>query len=240
MKVHKKILCVAGIGILLGSVSLFAAEKTAREIVNSAYAQIGSMDTYAFIANVLDTEPQEDGTVKHYRHDVAVKVDRPGKVRIDSKGGVVNRSSYINNGLFTMIDHEFGYYGSVKTPKTIDGALDFIFEKFGINPPLASLVYSDMHKRVKFRSSKYFGTMEVGGVECDYVAFKNKTREVHVWITTGETPLVKTYSVIDTDTQGNPRMNTSLTWIKNPNISDSDFIFKAPKGASKISVHSSN
>ena len=240
MKVHKKILCVAGIGILLGSVSLFAAEKTAKGIVNSAYTQIGSMDKYAFTANVLDTEPQEDGTVKHYEHDVSVKVDRPGKVRIDSKGGVVNRSSYINNGLFTMIDHGFGYYGSVKTPKTIDAALDFIFEKFGINPPLASLVYSDMHKRVKFRSSKYFGTMEVGGVACDYVAFKNETKEVHVWITTGETPLVKTYSVIDTTAELHSRIDTTLKWDTDPSISESDFLFRAPKGVSEIAITNAN
>jgi hypothetical protein len=240
MKIHKKIFCVTGIGILLSGATLFAADKTVKEIVNSAYAQIGSMDRYAFTASVLDTEPQEDGTVKHYEHDVFVKVDRPGKVRIDSKGGVVNRSSYINNGLFTMIDHGFGYYGSVKTPKTIDGALDFIFEKYGINPPLASLIYSDMHKRTKFRSSKYFGTMEVAGAECDYVAFKNKTKEVHVWITTGETPLVKTYSVIDTTVEPHSRIDTSVKWDISPSISESDFLFRAPKGVSEIAITNAN
>lgn len=240
MKLHNKILCIVGLGILLASTSLFAAEKTPKDIVNKAYAQIGSMDKYSFTALVLDSERQEDGTVKQYRHDVSVKVDRPGKLRVDTKGDNLDRTSYINNGLFTMIDHDFGYYGSLKTPKTIDGSLDYIFDRYGIKAPLASLIYSDMHKRVKFRSRKYFGTMDVDGVECDYIAFKGKVREVHVWITTGDTPLVKTYSVIDTTAQPHTRIDTTLVWDTNPNISDSDFVFTVPKGTSEISISSAN
>jgi hypothetical protein len=104
---------------------------------------------------------------------------------------------------------------------------------------MSALFYSDMSKRVKFKKGKYFGTMNVAGVECDYVAFRNNTREIHAWVTTGDKPLIKTYSVIDTGTKGNPRMNTSLTW-NTSSISESDFVFKAPKGSSKITVNSSN
>ena len=136
-----------------------------------------------------------------------------------------------------MIDHNYNYYGQIKTPKTIDGALDVLFEKFGIKAPLAQLVYSDMNKRVKFRTSKYFGKVEVSGVECDYVAFKNATREVHAWITTGDTPLVKAYSIIDTSDNVKSRMDTTVKWNTNARISDKDFVFVAPKGSSKISVN---
>jgi len=240
MKLHKKVFCVVGLGLLLSGTHLVAAEKTAKDVMNNAYQYLGSMDKYAFKAVVTEDAVEDGQIVKTYQQNVSAKVSRPDKLRVDTKGDIKNRSNYMNNGLYTMIDHDFDYYGQIKTPKSIDGALDFIFTKFGIRAPMASLFYSNMQKRVKFNNSKYFGTVKVGGVECDYVAFKNKTREIHAWITTGEKPLVKTYSVIDTDTQGNPRMNTSLTWINNPSISESDFVFKAPKGASKVSVHSAN
>ena len=45
---------------------------------------------------------------------------------------------------------------------------------------------SDMSKRVKLTRSKNFGVKNIGGVSCDYVAFKNKKKEVHIWITKGE------------------------------------------------------
>ena len=240
MELYKKLLCTTGIALLFASTTLFAAEPSAKDVVNKAYQYIGSLDKYTFDAVVSDEEARDGEIVKTYKQNVSVKVDRPGKLRVDSKGDVKNRTSYVNDGLFTMIDHGFGYYGQLKTPKTIDGTLDLIFEKYGIKAPLASLIYSDMHKRVKFKRSKYFGTMDVAGVECDYVAFKSKVREVHVWITTGDQPLVKTYSIINTSIKGNPRRNTSLTWNTNPKVSDSDFIFTVPKDAVKISIEAAN
>ena len=228
MNLHKKILCAAGVALLLSGTNLVAAEQSAKDILSKAYNYIGNMDEYAFDA-IVTGKIGQDADAKQM---VSVKVDRPDKLRVDTKGDIKNRSTYINGGLFTMMDHTYNYYGQLKTPKTIDGTLDFIFEKFGIKAPLASLVYSDMGKRVKFTKSKYFGKMDVAGTECDYVAFKSRAGEVHIWIATGDKPLVKTYAIID----GDSRMDTSLTWDTNPKISQSDFIFKAPKGAAKISV----
>jgi hypothetical protein len=240
MKLHKKLLVVTGTAFLLSSSTLFAAEQSAREILNKAYEYIGNMDTYAFKAVIIDNETQDDGTMIKERFDVSVKVDRPGKLRVDTKGTAKDRSSYINNGVYTMIDHGFGYYGQLKTPETIDGALDHIFENFGIKAPLAQLIYTDMDKRLKFIKSKSFGTMMVDGTECNYVAFSNLIKEVHVWIATGNEPLVKAYSIIDNTDENEYRINTSLHWDANAKISDSDFVFKAPKGAAKISVNSPN
>lgn len=237
MNLHKKLLCTAGVTLLLSSTSLFAADKSARDILNNAYQYIGSMDKYAFSAVVTDDEVQKGETTEKYKHTVSVKVDRPGKLRVDTKGTVKNRSSYLNDGSYTMIDHGHNYYGQIKTPKTINGALDVLFDRFGIRAPISQLIYSGMDKKVKFRTGKYFGTKDVGGVECDYVAFKNGTREIHVWIATGDEPLVKSYSIIDTGTDSVSRINTSVTWNINANISDSDFVFVVPKGSSKISVN---
>ncbi len=237
MNIQKKLLCTAGVALLLSSTTLFAAEQSARDILNKAYQTIGSMDKYAFTAVIVDDEVQKGETTEKYKHTALVKVDRPGKLRIDTTGTVKNRTNYLNDGIFTMIDHGHNYYGQLQTPKTINGALDLLFEKFAIRAPLAQLIYSGMDKKVKFRTGKYFGTKDVGGVECDYVAFKNGTREIHVWIATGDKPLVKSYSIIDTGTDSASRINTSVTWNTNANISDSDFVFVAPKGSSKISVN---
>ena len=240
MKLHKQLLCTAGVALLLSSTSLFAADQSARSILNKAYQYVGGMDKYAFSAVVLDDGTEEDETTENDKRTTSVKVDRPGKLRVDTTGTVKNRSSYLNDGTYTMIDHEYNYYGQIKTPKTIDGSLDVLFEKFGIRAPLAQLIYSDTDKRVKFRTSKYFGTKDIGGVECDYVAFKNATREIHVWIATGDKPLVKSFSIIDTSTDSPSRIDASVTWNTNANISDSDFVFAAPKGSSKITVNRAN
>lgn len=235
MKFHQKTFCIIGLGLLLSTTSLLAAQKSAKEIVASAYAYLGSMDKYAFDAIVVDND-MIDGKMEKFRHDVSVKIDRPGNLRVDVRDAVKNRTNYIHNGLYTIMDHNFKYYGQLKVAKTIDKTLDLLFDSYGIKAPLATLMYSDMNKRIKFRQSKYFGTMDVAGVECDYVAFRINNKEIHVWITTGVKPLVKAYSIID----GESRINTSLTWQLNPKLSESDFVFSAPKDASKISINSAN
>lgn len=242
MKLRNKLLYTSGVLFLFaGTSSLLAAEQSATDVLNKTYKYVGSMDKYAFNAVVLDDDVENGVVVRQkYRHDVSVKVDRPGKLRIDVKGSIKDRSSYLNDGVFSMIDHGFKFYGTVKTPKTIDAALDSIFDSYSIKAPLMQLIYSDMHKRFNFSNSKNFGTMTVGGTECNYVAFSDDKAEVHIWIATGEKPLVKAYRIFDKTEKDLPGISTSITWVENPNISDNDFIFTAPKDATKISVLSTN
>lgn len=241
MKLHNKFLHMSGVIFLLTGTNLFAVEQSAVDVLNKAYKYVGSMDKYAFNAVVLDDDV-ENGVVlrQKFRHEVSVKVDRPGKLRVDVKGNVKDRSSYLKDGVFAMMDHGFGYYGMVKTPRTIDAALDAIFERYGIKAPLAQLVYSDMHKRFKFSSSKNFGTMLVGGTECHYVAFSDPEVEAHLWIATGDKPLLKTYRIFDKREKDRPGISTSITWVENPNISENDFIFTPPKDVIEITVLSTD
>ena len=237
MKLHSKFFYVMGLVFMLGGSSLFAAEQSAKEILDKAYAYVGGMDKYAFEAVVLDDDVQ-DGKVtrEKYRHDVSVKVDRPNKLRVDTKGNVKERSSILNDGVFTMIDYGFGYYSQLKTPKSIDAALDSIFEMYGIRAPLAQLVYSDMHQRFKFNKSKNFGTVMVDGTECHYIAFADVLVEVHIWIATGDKPLVKAYKVIDMQEKEHPSISTRITWDLQATITDKDFVVALPKDFAPISV----
>jgi hypothetical protein len=240
MKSVKKLLFLAGVVSLLGGTHVVAAEATAKEVVSKAFKYLGGLDQYAFDAVIYDKYTLGAGETEKFKHTVSVKLDRPEKLRVDVKGDVKDRSSYFNDGLFTMVDHDFGYYGQLKTPKNIDGALDFVINKYGIKAPLTSLLYSDMDKRAKFGSSKNFGVKDVAGVPCDYVAFKKKNKVIHIWIARGDKPLVKAYAIIEVTKEATYRIDTSVTWKDASSIQSSDFVFKAPKGVTKISVESAN
>ncbi|MEA3491350.1 MAG: DUF2092 domain-containing protein [Campylobacterota bacterium] len=238
MKLAKKFLFVAGATLLLSTTGILASSQ-ANTIISKAFKYVGSLDKYSLDAIVINDDMRDGKSIK-YKHNVAIKVDRPDKFRVDIKGDIKDRSSYLNSGLFTMIDYGFGYYGELKTANNIDRVLDDIFERYGIKAPLAQLLYSDMHKRTKLRRSRYFGVATLGGVECDYVAFADRKKEVHVWIATGDQPLVKCFIVIDKLGRGNPRSVTTIKWNLDTTISDNDFIFKLPKGVTKISIESAN
>jgi hypothetical protein len=238
MKLVKKLLYVLGLVSLLGGTSVSASDMSAKEIVFNAFNYLSGLDKYAFDAVIYDKYTIGDGKEERFKHLVSVKLDRPGKLRVDVKGDIKDRTSYLTDGVFTMIDHDIGFYGQLQTPKTIDGALDFIINKYGITAPLTSLLYSDMPKRAKFSTSKYFGVKDVAGVSCDYVAFRKKNKTIHVWVARGEKPLVKAYSVIEVTKNETFRIDTSIAWKDASSIKESDFVFKAPKGVTKISVES--
>jgi len=241
MTLPKRLLYSTAIGMFLSSSLLFASNISANTILKHAYHYIGTLDQYAFDATVINDEMQDGKLLKESRQEVSVKIDRPNRLRVDSKGEGKNRSNYLYNGTFTMIDHGFGYYGQIKLPhQSIDAALDYIFEHYGIKAPLAALIYSNMHQRSTFTKSTYFGKRTVDGVACDYIAFRNRGGEVHIWISRGEKPLIKSFTVIDTTVQGHPKTSAVIRWDLQPNISEKEFIFKAPAGVSPISVERAN
>ncbi len=226
-----KLLYAIGVTLLLGTSSLLASQETAQDIAKKAYNFLDTKQNYAFDAIIVNHLGENKNT-----HTVSVKVDRPHKVRINVTGDLKQRSSYINNGMYTVIDHDYNYYGQLETPKTINGTLDYIFEKFDIKAPLAQLIYSNMAKRVKFKKSNYFGVVDVQGVPCDYIAFADKQKEVHIWIATGDKPLVKHYIIINKNSKDNIKKVTTIIWKDPKKMSASDFVFTAPKNASKISI----
>jgi len=241
MILTKRIFYIIWIGMMLSGSSIFAAEQSAKAILKHAYQYIGSLDKYTFNAVLVDDDMNNGKLLKRDRQYISAKINKPNDLRIDTKGDIKNRSIYLHNGLFTIIDHKFNYYGQIKLPqKSIDNALDYLFDKYRIKVPLAALIYSNMNKRNKFTKSTYFGKRIVASVECDYIAFRNRGGEVHVWITRGKYPLVKSFTIIDTAKKGKPRTTVFIQWNTNPNIPENDFIFKAPKGALKISIEPAN
>lgn len=233
MNLHKILLQTTGVVLLLGTTSLVAADASAKSIMQNAFHYIEHMDKYAFDAVITYDEKNSDDTIVH-RNDTTIKVDRPNKLRIEKRVDGQKKTFYLNKGQFIMLDHTMNYYTEVKTPKSIDGALDFLFKKYDITAPLSSLVYSSMKNRTHFKRSKNFGLRTLNGVECHYVAFKDRAREIHVWVATGEKPLVQAYSIIDTQLQGKPRTNTLISWRSDAKIVDNDFVFHLPKDAVKI------
>lgn len=230
MKSPQKFLLTAGLGLLL-STSTLLADMSAKDIAQKTYSALDSRQTYAFDAVIVNHS--DEGTNKH---QVSVKVNRPNQLRVDVMGDVRNRSNYINNGDYTVYDYDKKMYLHLETPKDLNKALDNLFDRYEIKSPLAQLVYTNMGIRIKFDRSKNFGVVDLAGVECHYLAFSDKVKEVHVWITTGEAPLVKHYRVIDKTSKNNAYKSTTIHWKNASTISANDFVFTAPKDAQEVFI----
>jgi len=225
---------------------LSAAEKSERvetaypvasAILIDAYRYLGSLDYFSFDAITTNDDIYRDVMLQEFTHKVHVDLQRPDKLQIHVTGDIKNRSTYILNNSFNIINHDLNFYGELKVPKTIDSALDHLFEKFDIKAPLANLLYTDLDKRVAPKEKgHYFGTTMVDGKICHYIGFVNDQRELQVWIEKGKTPLIRKFSIIDKSGKVDLRSTTLLRWNIKPYFKRKHFLFKAPKDAEKISV----
>jgi len=229
MNRSKRVLSVIGLGVLLGTANLLA-QSSATDIAKKAYDYLDHQEKYAFDA-VNRSHFGKDMT----KHQISVEVDRPDHLRTDVRGDVRNRTTYLNNGIYTIYDHDKNMYTNIKVPKGIDGALDKLYEKYQVSMPLAQLLYKHMGNRMKrgYRS-KNFGIVDLNGEKCNYIAFSDRYKEVHVWISASDKPLIKHFVVKDKVKNNNTYNEATIVWRDSKSISSSDFLFKKPKNAVEV------
>ena len=250
MRSIKNILYISMLILLSSTGVLSAVEQNkkiktthpvASVILMDAYIYLGSLDYFSFDAITTNDDVFRDLMLKEYTHKIHVDMLRPNKFQMHISGDIKNRSTYIFNDNFAIIDHDLNYYGELKIPKTIDIALDHLYEKFNIKSPLANLLYTDLAKRIAPKDNGYyFGTTRIDGKICHYIGFVNDQRELQVWIEKGQTPLIRKFSIIDKSGKFDLRSTTLLHWDIKPYFKRKHFQFKAPRDAVKISIEAAD
>ena len=243
MGLIKRVLYMA---VLSSTIILFAAEKNtavkmshpvASVILMDAYRYLGTLDKFSFTALTNNDDVYQDKMLISYKHKIELNLQRPDKLRTHISGDLKNRSTYLMHDTFTMIDNGQNFYGQVEVPKTIDSALDYLFENFNIKSPLANLLYTDLDKRLApKRKGYYFGTTEVDGEMCHHIGFSGEENDFQVWIEAGQTPLIRKFVIIDKSEKFMPRSTTILRWDIQAHFDEKHFLFTAPEGAEQISV----
>ena len=243
MELIKRILYMT---LLSSTILLFAAEKNATVrishpvasvILMDAYRYLGTLDKFSFTALTSSDDVYHDKMLISYKHKIELSLQRPDKLKTHIVGDLKNRSTYLMHDTFTMIDNGHNFYGEVEVPKTIDSALDHLFENFNIKSPLANLLYTDLDKRLApKRKGYYFGTTQVDGKMCHHIGFLGEEHDFQVWIEAGQTPLIRKFMIIDKSEKFMPRSMTVIRWDLQPHFDEKHFLFTAPKDAEQITV----
>jgi hypothetical protein len=245
----KKFMFALGVtACLFGPVSIVAAgdiasesisqdRPKASEILKRAYRYLESLERFSFDATTSNEDLYAGKMIIELTHHINVEVERPDRLRIDIAGDVKNRSIYFNQGHFTLLETKTGFYGQLEIPKTIDKALDFLYDTYHIKTPLANLLYSDLLERLgPKKEGYYFGSTLIGKTVCDYVGFSNRSREFQVWIERGDRPLIRKFVIIDKTLKRHLRSTTTIDWNTHPLFFGSSFAFTPPRNGVKIDI----
>jgi hypothetical protein len=168
-----------------------------------------------------------------------VALRRPDRLVGDASGDAYNRSFYYDGQTFSALDKEQNVWASGGVPPTIDGALDWVFEKTGTVIPLADFLYSDVYERLmdSVQRGVYLGIHEAAGVPCHHLAFEQATIDWQIWIDAGKEPLPRKLVIAyKTEDEVPQYMVTIRKWNLRARLPDALFVFEPPDGAAAVEI----
>ena len=139
----------------------------------------------------------------------------------------------------SILSRQQNSYATTKAPGTIDEMMDYLFEEFGLEVPIADLLVSDPYNSAtqRVRSGQYIGLHQVQGTKCHHLAFRQNNVDWQIWIEDGDNPLPRKLVITHKGLPGHPQFIAIFDkWNLSPKLSKDLFTFKVPEGAKRIEI----
>jgi hypothetical protein len=169
------------------------------------------------------------------------QVKRPG-IRIDWVSDQKNRQFYYDGKAFTLVAPTLGYYATVDAPPTNREFLAALYDKTGVELPLADLfrwAEADSEEDIaKLTSAFSVGTATLDGAETDHWAYRTADYDFELWMEQGDRPIPRKFVLIDRSDPTLPSFTARLTWQLNPTLDPAVFTYVPTGTASAITFAS--
>ncbi len=212
-------------------------EEKADTVLRQMSSFLESQNQFQFAANTIRDVLTSNGVLVQITQDVDVVVNRPNQFKVETSGDLVKRQLWYDGATVALLDSQGGVYATREAPDTIDATLDALIEKFGVNMPLADLMYSDIYDGLTKNvvAGYYFGLSEVDGVPCHHLVFVQDNVDWQIWIEDSDTPLPRKVAVGYKNRPGVPRYLAIINnWNLTPEIASDEFIFSPPADAKEV------
>lgn len=222
---------------LLTMTPAHAIDANADRILRAMGEYLKTANEFSFQANISYDGTHSTGEKVKYGGRSQVSVRRPNRLHVAYDGDEHRRQVFYDGSTVTLYDMLKDLYAVTPVPGEIDGALDTVFEKFGLTVPVADFVYADPHA-VLTEDAEYayvIGEHRCGDARCHHVLVTQEIIDWQVWIEMGPRPVPRRLVITYKDQPGSPQYEADLSgWNFQPRLSEHAFAFNPPDGASEI------
>jgi hypothetical protein len=168
-----------------------------------------------------------------------VSMSRPDKILVTRAGGFADVDMSFDGKTLTILGKNLNIYAQQDMPGTLNHLVDELRFKLNRSLPAADLLLSDsydalMHDVVDVKD---LGSGVVGGVECDYLAFRTEEVDWQIWIAQGERPYPCRYTITTKLLAGGPQYTIQIRdWKTGDEVAATDFSFKNTTDAKKVDL----
>ncbi len=220
-----------------GPTSVGADEADAKSILKSMSDYIASQDAISFgydaSLEVITKDDQRLALVS----SGTVSLDRPGNIHTTRSGGFADTETFFDGKTLTLLGKTANIYLQVDAPGSIDDLIDMMETKLDRSPPAAHLLLSNPYDRLMegVTDVKDLGSGVIGGVECDFLAFRAGEIDWQIWVAHGDKPYPCKYVVTSKDIAGGPQYSIQFNnWMTGSDAETGGFVFENTTSATQI------
>jgi hypothetical protein len=169
----------------------------------------------------------------------AVTLNRPDKIHTTRSGGFADVEMSFDGKTLTLLGKNLNIYAQENVPGSIEHLVDELRVKHNRPLPAADLLLSDSYKvlMADVIDVKDLGSGVIGGVECNYLAFRQKEVDWQIWIAQGERPYPCRYVISSKFINGAPQYTIQIRdWKAGDEVAATDFSFKNSTDAKKVDL----
>src|SRR5712671_647162 len=229
------------VAILVTTASQTARADDAAQILKAMTDYTGAQKSIsaAFDSNIEVITPELQKI--QFTSSGQLKLSRPDKLRIRRTGGYADVELVYDGKTVSLYGNNAKAYVQADAPGTVDQLVDAIQARVGGAMPGTDLLLSNSYDVLTSDviEGHHVGQGVVDGVECEHLAFRGHDTDWQIWIQTGAQPIPRKYVITSKTLAGAPQYTLRIKEWKTDPITDADaFAFKAPEGATKVSLDS--
>ncbi len=169
----------------------------------------------------------------------SITLNRPDKMRYTRAGGFADTEATFDGKTLTLFGKTENLYTQVEIPGTFDHLVDELRDTYGRPLPAADLLKSNAYDLLMegVIDAKDLGSGVIGGVECDFLAFRTEEVDWQIWIAQGDRPYPCKYVITSKRIASGPQYTIQIrNWKTGDEVAAVDFGFDNPTNAKKISL----
>ncbi|MGB8427441.1 MAG: DUF2092 domain-containing protein, partial [Desulfobacterales bacterium] len=226
--------------VLLGSsAAVSAAEADAKRILKAMSEYMGAQKSLAFEFDATLEVVTKDDQKLALASSGAVTIERPDKIRVTRKGGFADVEMFFDGKTLTLLGKNHNLYTQLDVPGSIDHLIDELKDTYQRPLPAADLLLSDPYAALMADviDVKDLGSGVIGGVECDFLAFRTDEVDWQIWIAQGKHPYPCRYVITSKNISGGPQYSVQTrNWKTGSAVAVTDFSFKNTTKAEKVEL----
>jgi hypothetical protein len=226
--------------VVLGtSTGARADEADARRLLKAMSDYLAAQKTLSFAYDATLEVVTKDEQKLAVASSGTVVLDRPDKIRATRSGGFADVEMSFDGKTLTVLGRNLNMYARIDAPGTVDQLIDELRLKHNRPLPAADLLLSNPYDALMLDvvDVKDLGSGVIGGVECDYLAFRAKEVDWQIWIAQGVRPYPCRYTITSKHIDTGPQYTIQTRdWKTGDAVAATDFSFRNPTDARKVDL----